>query len=407
MKKAVLLFIVCTAVWCPAVFADEAMPQFAISTARSNGMGGAHIAYTDNVFGLLVNPAAIMRVEQRSFFALSPTLFNPQSTFGLIGPISETAGGNTEALGDAADILSKQKGKVALGFDLREFPFSIAWVADGFGFGLWNRVFTNANIIGTNVELNVYADVILPVGFAFKILDTEAHSVDAGLTVKPFVRFMVRERLKILDMMGNSDIMDSLSAPFIAGAGFDIGFLYRWEAGLSAGLTLDDIATRGGVVTDPFDNENDTAYYVPFSMNLGLAYDLEIGRFWTAAPRFITDDMDFIFTFDWRNFTNVFQQSDYQKRNSSLDISLGLQITFINIINLRFGMNEMLPAFGLGADFGPIELDLAYYGRELGLEPGQLSAAALDLTFAVRPGAKKRNWPWTRKSLVELFTQSD
>jgi hypothetical protein len=406
MKKAALLFILC-AVLCTSVFADEAMPQFAIPTAAGNGMGGTHVAYTDNVFALLVNPAAIMRVEQRSFFALSPTLLSPQSTFGLLGPMMDAAGGDMDALGDAADILSKQKGKIPLGFDLREFPLSIAWVADGFGFGLWNRVFVNPNIIGTNVEINAYADVILPVGFAFKILDTDAHSVDAGITVKPFVRVLFSEKMKIMEMMDDDfDLADSLSVPLIAGAGFDLGFLYRWNIGLSAGLTLDDIVTRGGPITDLAGGNANATYYVPFSMNLGLAYDFKIGRFWTSAPRFFAD-MGIAFTFDWRNVTNVFQQDDYQKRNAALDIGMGLQITLFNILNLRLGMSEMLPAVGLGADFGPIEIDLAYYGKELGLEPGQLSAAAVDLTFAVRPGAKKRNWPWTRRSLVGLFTHSE
>jgi hypothetical protein len=66
-------------------------------------------------------------------------------------------------------------------------------------------------------------------------------------------------------------------------------------------------------------------------------------------------------------------------------------------------MNEMLPSFGFGFDLGVIEIDLAYYGRELGLEPGQMPAAALDLTFAIRPGAKEKNWPWTQASLVETI----
>jgi hypothetical protein len=67
-------------------------------------------------------------------------------------------------------------------------------------------------------------------------------------------------------------------------------------------------------------------------------------------------------------------------------------------------MNEMLPAFGFGFDFGSFEIDVAYYGKELGLEPGQMPTAALDLTIAIRPGAKERHWPWTQKSLVEVIS---
>jgi hypothetical protein len=406
MKKA-LIFFLCAMMCVAAVFAENtAMPQFAIPTARNNGMGGSHIAYTDNVYGLLVNPAAIMRVEERSFFSLSPTLFNPQSTFGLIAPVTSAVSGDMGALGDAADILSKRNGKIPLGIDIREFPLSIAWVADGFGFGVWDRVFVNPNIIGTNMEINIYADVILPVGFAFKILDTDSHDVDAGVTVKPFVRFIGYEKVSILKLMDDSDdTLDKMSVPVLMGAGFDLGFLYRWDIGLSAGLTFKDIVTRGAVIADILGNDADGSYYTPFTMNLGLAYDFKIGRFWTTAPNILAN-LGITAAVDWRDMINAFQQKDYQNRNAGLDFGVGLQFSLYDMFMLRFGMNKLLPAFGLGFDYGFFEIDIAYYGKEFGLEPGQLSAVVVDLTVSIRPGAKKRDWVWTRRSLVGLITGS-
>jgi hypothetical protein len=386
-----------------AVFAQEPMPRFEIPTARSNGLGGHHVAYTDNVFALMVNPAAIMRVEQRSFFALSPTLFSPESTFGLIGSITDMAGGDTSALGEAMDVLSKNKGKISLGFDLREFPFSIAWVANGFGFGLWDRIFVNPSIVGTNILVDIYADIMLPVGFAFKILDTEAHSVDAGITVKGFVRVRAHDYTTIPKLMDEADdFADEISVPVIVGGGFDLGFLYRWNTGLSAGLTFDDIVTRGGVVKEIIGSDDNT-YYVPFTMNIGVAYDITLGKYWTTAPYFLAN-MSFALAFDYRDIVNLFEQDDYSKRSALLGMGAGFQVGIFDIFKLRIGMNEMLPAVGFGFDLGVFEIDAAYYGKEFGLEPGQRSAAALDLTIAVRPGAKKRNWPWTKGSLVGLFT---
>ena len=400
MKKIFTIVLLCSTT---LAFAQTAMPRFAIPTARSNGMGGTHVAYTDNVFSLLVNPAAIMRVEQRSFFALSPTLLNPETTFGLMEAVLDAAGGNMSALGSATNILSEHKGKIALGFDLREFPLSIAWVADGLGFGLWNRIFVNPNIIGTNIVLDAYADMILPVGFGYKILRTGTHDVDVGITVKPFARALLNERIKILDLMDEDyDISDALSIPMIMGVGFDLGLLYRWDIGLSAGLTLSDIVTRGGVVSDFLGNASGT-YYVPFSLNWGVAYDFNFEQFGQNNSNFLST-LGFTVAFDWRDFTNVFQQNDYAKRNSALDIGVGLQFSMLDMIKIRLGMSECLPAFGFGVDIGPFELDFAYYGKELGLEPGQLPAAAIDLTFAVRPKAKKRDWPWAQRSLVGLIT---
>ncbi|MDR0584671.1 MAG: hypothetical protein LBG57_10045 [Treponema sp.] len=396
MKKiAALILSLCTV----GVFAEDvAMPRFAMPTARDSGMGGTHVAYTDNVFSLLVNPAAMMRVRQRSFFAISPTLYSPQSTFGLIDAIDGLVSrGDLGSLGGAADIFSRQNGKISMGFDLKEFPLSIAWVADGFGFGLWNRVFVNSNIIGLRFNFDVYADVLLPVGFAVKVLDVNGHAIDAGLTVKPFARVRAYEKINLLGLLGtDSDL--SITAPLIIGAGFDLGLLYRWDTGLSAGLTLDDIVTRGAVAANFYGSDNNT-YFVPFSMNLGLAYDFKLGQIWKNAPGFLAKT-GVSFAADWRDLTNIFQQDDYSRRNAILDLGLGTQLSLGGLVNLRLGLNEMLPAVGLGLDLGPFEIDTAYYGKELGLEPGRLSTAALDLTFAIRPEAKKRNWPWARRALI-------
>jgi hypothetical protein len=402
MKK---IIVFCLMLWrVSALFAeDAAMPRFAIPAAQSNGMGGAHVAYTDNVFSLLVNPAAIMRTRQSSAFALAPTLFSPERTFGLIDPIIQMAGGDIDALTNAGNAL--EGGKIPLGLEFREFPLSIAYVSDGFGFGIWDRIFVNPNIIGTTIKLEAFADVIVPFGAAFKILDTGEHMVDFGFTVKPFIRVKASGQVSLMDIIDGADPLDDISAPVIAGAGFDIGFMYRWDIGLSAGLAFDDIATRGSVITDLVGSD-DSAYFVPFSMNLGVAYDVKIGRFWIDAPGFLANT-GIAVAFDWRDVTNAFQQDDYTRRNAALDIGIGLQITLLDMIKIRLGMNEMLPAFGLGLKFGLFELDVAYYGKELGLEPGQLPAPALDLSIAFRPKAKPRDRFWTRRSFAGLITGSD
>jgi hypothetical protein len=401
MKK---ILVFCMVLCGAAVFAQEAMPRLEIPTARSSAMGGHHTAWTDNVFALLVNPAAIMRVEQWSLFAFSPTIFSPQSTFSLLGSMGEMSGGDMSSLGNAMDTFRKNRGKIPLGVEIREFPLSIAWVTGGFGFGLWNRSFINPSIVGTNVIVDVYEDVILPVGFAFRILDTEGHSVDAGLTVKAFARVLAHETVSIPKLMDNdANLFDDLSVPLIVGGGLDLGFLYRWDIGFSAGLTFDDIVTRGGVINLRGANPN-SYYYVPFTMNFGAAYNVVLGKYWTGAPKFLAD-MTLTFAFDYRDLTSLFQQTDYSRRNTLLGIGAGFQVSmFNNIFKLRLGMNEMLPAAGFGFDFGMVGIDLAYYGREFGLEPGQLSGAAVDLTISVRPGARKRSWPWTRRSLVGLIT---
>ena len=187
------------------------------------------------------------------------------------------------------------------------------------------------------------------------------------------------------------DFIDSINIPLIVGGGFDMGLMYRLGNWFRAGFTFDDIYTRGKVVHNIVGVDKNK-YYVPFTMNTGVAFDFKVLflRFSLAA--------------DWRDIVNIFKQDDYMRRNTLLDLGVGFQFSMFDIIKLRIGMNEMLPACGVGFDLGPVEIDLAYYGKEFGNEPGQLSAAVVEFSIAIRPNAKKRDFPWTRRSLVGLFT---
>ncbi|MDR2445366.1 MAG: hypothetical protein LBD44_05475 [Spirochaetaceae bacterium] len=402
MKKIIALILAFCAA---AAFAEDKrteMPRLEIPSAQTTGFGGPHIAFTDNVSALLVNPAAIMRVRERIFFAPSFTLLSPQKTLTLLGKI-----GDGTDMGLALEALNNPNnpGKIPFGLAINGFPVAVAWVADGFGFGVWNRISVNANVIGTTAEAVALVDLIIPVGFAFKILDTDAHDVDAGVALKMFGRGYGRKMINITEIIEEPEqLVDDLGAPVIFGTGLDLGFIYRWNIGLSAGITFDDIFNHGGEISYIGGGEGDKdGYYVPFSLNLGLAYDLRVGNFWQSAPGFIANT-GVTFAFDWHNFDLLFEsENPYLKRNPALGIGLGLQFSFADMFKLSFGMSDMLPAFGFGFDLGSFELDMSYYGRELGLEPGQMPVAAADLTIAIRPGAKERNWPWTRSSLVDVI----
>ena len=416
MKRTIIYCFIFVTLVLPVSARDIAMPPLAIPTAASSGFGGTHVAYTDNVFSLLVNPAAMIRVQQRSFFTLAPSIMNPQIIVDSVNYSRDAMSslGDDDDLGDffgeIADMLSDRQGKLAMGLEIREFPFSVAWVANGFGFGVWSRAYMNIiNIEGLWLSTNNYIDTIFPMGFAFKILELDRHSVDMGITLKPFFRAMFQGREIITELTdGNSELAAWLDAPMIMGFGFDMGLLYRWDIGLSAGVTFTDIYTRGNVISNMISNDdyihNNNTYYIPFAMNLGLAYDFRIGNFWDEAPSLLRS-MGFTVAFDWRNFTGIFQQHDYLNyRNSALDIGVGLQMSWLDMFRVRVGMNEMLPAVGMGLALGPLEIDLAYYGRELGREPGLLPTTVLDLSIAFRPSAKEKNWIWARRSIVGLFT---
>ena len=418
MKRTAICLVLFVMLVLPVFSQNTAMPPLAIPTAASSGFGGSHIAFTDNVFALLVNPAALMRVQQRSFVTFAPSIMNPQflinSTRYTLDVFSSLSDDGLDELGETmgklSDELGSMDGKIALGLELRELPLSFAWVANGFGFGIWNRTFVNANLQGIWVSADVYEDIIVPVGFAFKILQLDNHTIDAGISLKPFFRGIISEQEIATDLIDDdSDFTDRINVPLMTGFGFDLGLLYRSNTGFSAGLTFTDIFTRGNVFRNLNPNlSNSGTYYIPFAINMGLAYNFRIGNFMEDANP-ILNSLGFTVAFDWRNMLNAFQQflpsmqENYLNRNTFLDIGVGLQVSLFDMFKFRVGMNDMLPAVGIGFNLGSVEIDLAYYGKEFGREPGLLPTAMVDISISFRPQAKERDWLWTRRSVVGLI----
>jgi hypothetical protein len=362
-------------------FAEDMAP-LAVSSTRSLGMGGTHVAYTDDVYALFVNPAALRRANQGSVLELSPATLGP--VFDVLDMVNSSGKDLTSSLGDFA---KKTGGKIPIGFDLRG-PFSIGYTANGMGFGFWDRVHLDASIIGTDISASVLIDFILNYGMSFSILSTENHAVDAGFAVKPFVRAKADLEVTALDAIGGGldDIMDEFNIPLIAGAGLDLGFMYRFRGNLSAGLTIDDVYTGGGrVSTLVGDEKGDSSYRVPTTLNLGAAYTLR------PLPW-----MNLAFMLDYRDFTNLFFADDFTRKNPILNLAFGAEVSMLQIFKLRIGLNEMLPAAGIGFVLKAFQFNAAIYGKELSNEPGGFSTYALDLSIAIRPGTKAKTWPWSQ-----------
>jgi hypothetical protein len=396
MKKltaVLLLLIICIL---PA-FAEDMAPLMLTST-RAYALGGPHVAYTDDIYALFINPAALHKVNQKSYFELSFAIDNLSNLIDVSQAIMSE---DWDAVGDFAN---RSGGKIPLGFEMRG-PLSIGYAANGLGFGVWDHISTDAEIIGTNIAAQAYADFILNFGMSFSILSLGSHAVEAGFVVKPFFRTMALMDADGMDMAAGGDaldkMMDEFNVPMIMGAGFDLGFMYRFRNNLTAGLTVGDVVTRGGVVSTAVGNNPGVVYRVPATLNMGVAYTLRLNELWTAAPRLLQPTYA-AFMFDWHDFTNVFFASDYTRKNPSLNLGFGMEFGFFNFLKLRMGLNEMLPAIGLGVEFKAVQFNVAAYGKELGNEPGQMPTWALDLSLAIRPQSKAKSWPWS-KPIVNIF----
>jgi hypothetical protein len=388
MKKLLVLFLVSSVL--SASFAEDMAP-LAMPSTRSLGLGGTHVAYTDDVYALFVNPAALQKANQGSAFEFSPAFVGP--LFDLIDLANSAGDDLVRSLGDFA----KDTGaKIPIGIDLRG-PLAIGYAANGLGFGIWNRVHFDATVIEDYISASALADAIVNFGMSFGILSLGNHEVDAGFVVKPFVRAQAGMSATAWDAIGGGldDIVEKFNVPLILGAGFDLGFMYRFHRDLSVGLTIDDVYTGGGRIATLYgDDDGISSYRVPATLNMGVAYSFR--------PFSL---LGFAFMLDYRDVANLFAGDDFTKRNPILNLAFGTELTLVRFIKLRFGFNEMLPSAGIGLEGKAFQLNFAMYGRELGNDPGDFSTYGLDLSIAIRPKTKEKSWPWNRRPIVNSILE--
>jgi hypothetical protein len=109
-------------------------------------------------------------------------------------------------------------------------------------------------------------------------------------------------------------------------------------------------------------------------MNIGVSYELLNSR-----------AVILTFMADYRDIFNLFKQKDYRSRNPWLNLGMGLEAGFFNnFLSIQLGMNDMLPAAGIGLNLFIFKVAASIYGKELGNDPGVLSTYGLDLGILFR-----------------------
>jgi hypothetical protein len=413
MKKIVISVAV---LFClsSALFAEEVnMPPLGYPSTISNGLGGPHVAYTDNVYSLFVNPAALqwaneMLISDITFGFTGPIdkLLKKETRVALAGIKNAFGGDDTNSLSNSftafTDIM--EGGKLPMGADMRG-PLSFAYTANGFGIGLFTRTVADARIIGTDVDMNLYLDFTLPFGMVFNIVKLKDHELSTGFVLKPFVRLWSTKEISALDLMDFDFNELGLEMPLIVGGGADLGFMYRFRKDLVVGLTAKDVYTAGAKVHDVAagldmgggggsSTSSNTTYRIPLALNTGIAYTFRPSSFWKMPP--VLQSFYTAFVLDWSNSQNVFTWNNREHRNPLLDLGAGMEIGLFNFFKFRIGIHELLPSVGFGFEPAVFKLNLAVYGKELGAEPGINTTMGFDLSISFRPDTKKRNWVWSK-----------
>jgi hypothetical protein len=403
MKKIIaLLLVLCS--FSAFIFAEDVpMSALTLGSTRSNGFGGPHVAYTNDIYSLFVNPAALMWSNQGSILEISAALTGPldklleDDNLKTLMDTVKSMGGDSGDMGDSLKSLSAimPDGRMPIGLNMRG-PISMGYTANGLGLGLFSNISVDASVVGEGIDAKVYGDVMFNFGMAFNILRLKNHEVSAGFVLKPFARVMGELGLKATSLVGGGDAMDALlddvAIPLIAGGGADLGLQYRWREDLVVGFAVNDVYTAGVKVYDIYGVSNpDVLYRVKPAYNVGLSYTFRLSKAWESAPKAL-QSFYIAGMADWHNIQNVFTWDDFSHRNPILDISAGAELGLFNFLKLRVGLNEMLPSVGFGFEPGFFKLNFALYGKELGNEPGQLTTMAAEFSLAFRPNTKKKSF---------------
>lgn len=350
-----------------SIFPMDVIDPFPLTSSRAYALGGPHVAYPTDTTTLAVNPGALRTMKkQRSIAEIGVGAHG--NVFGLFSLL----GSDDFDSAKIQELTDGSGGKIPLGFELRG-PLSVGYINNGFGFSVSDRIYLDARFIGTTVRANINGDLLVNGGYAYRLVNKDSHTLDIGFTGKLFGRYKMGIRESILDFAGDSGgLLDDLPQDRIFGGGVDMGALYYFREQLALGLTCNDVFSIGMIQHSGESGESSSVGLIKPQINIGTAYTFPSWTFVTLS-----------LMLDYRDVVNIFT-NDYTTRNPVLNLGLGVEARIINFIYARFGVNDMLPAIGLGFDLKALKIDTALYGKELSNEPGGMSTYAFDVSLLFR-----------------------
>jgi hypothetical protein len=342
--------------------------------ARNIALGGGHVGLGGDFSSLFTNPAAFVGVEsQKSISEFVIDMISVDFIFSMItssNPLNELVpflAHSFEADMDAAG------------------PLAYGKTGGNHGWGLFNvtrfGMFWDRDEI-YKISLTLTEEFTFAGAYGFRLYNGPDARFDAGLTAKLFVRIGYNSPPIFLQQLRYL-FQELVDGPFETqfGAGVDIGL--RW--------TLYDTLSFAAVVYDPFSPVWVTQYsrvekiasqemiaqgVAPVSprASAGLSWKM-VSPFWHRYFSDITFSLDYL---------GILGNLSERRRNPLLDLSAGLEVRMLEVFTLRGGLRDMLPSGGVGMNYSFMNVDIAFYGKELGTEPYQYTTWAITLDFSFR-----------------------
>jgi hypothetical protein len=363
---------------CVPLGAADVAP-FVIPSPRANAMGGTHAALADDFSALFTNPAGFVSAREQLNIA--------QLTFEAYGPLFDLADATSTYLKDGELNLSGLVGERGMktGLDMAG-PLSFGWVGRGLGFGFFNRSKLAADASGTGIEAVVSEDLMLVGGYAFRFNPRDGDFLDLGFLAKGMLRGTSLSEASILTVTDLFEDFSLSTAPFTltAGVGLDVGLRYEYRKTLAGAIVCRDLYSPVSVTdyasVDAFLNGSDPGEATTSSKTIDRQWDL--GFLYTPhLPVFERYLSGVVIAVDYRD---VFGMFDLIPRNPILNLGVGAEVVFLDVLSLRAGIGDALPSLGFGLDMRFMQLDFTMRGIEFGLDPGYDPVFAMDLGLLFR-----------------------
>jgi hypothetical protein len=216
--------------------------------------------------------------------------------------------------------------------------------------------------------------VMLSGGYSFRIPIGD-HAIDTGVLLKGALRGEVELETTLLEIptLFSSLSLETLTGKpfrFISAIGVDLGIRYSYKDVFAFGVVGRDLftptliqsyTTLAGFI-DSTATPTQSNDQLPIDLSAGILFSPRLGR----LERLISD---ITFLVDYLDILDFITHPE-TAANPILHASIGLQMTLLQILDLRAGFQQGLFAAGLGIDLSIFRLHVAMFGTELSLEPG-------------------------------------
>ncbi|MDR2445589.1 MAG: hypothetical protein LBD44_06620 [Spirochaetaceae bacterium] len=374
MKNGILTFLCLFSAL--NVFSQELpsrVKQVGFPFARVNALGGNHVGLNTDFSSLFSNPALFASAEPKKNFAeISLDVIYVDLIYRMIftdDPLSEMRDAFTDRFTAFIDLGG---------------PIAFGWMGRNYGWGLFNvsrfeTIWDRQAIYMLTPTLSEEFTFAGAYGFSPYMGNTAR--LDLGVTTKIFVRLgWISQATYLQEIKYLMNNLTEIPFEIQFGCGFDVGLRWTLFESLSFGFVLYDpfapvLVTKYSRASKVADQQMIDQGTVPVTprASVGISWRMA-SPFWHYYFSDITLSVDYV---------GVLENMAENPRDPLLNISAGIEVRMLEVFSIRGGFLGMQPSCGIGIDFTFMNIDLAFYMKELGILPSSYPTAAItiDISF--------------------------